>query len=257
MTPDVRILLLGGTTEASQIVSVLEPDPRITLTLSLAGRTVAPRMSSARVRIGGFGGVAGLVAYLQGEQIALLVDATHPFAAVMPFHAAQACRLADVPLLKVYRPPWFAVAGDRWIRVPDLRSAAETLQRIGARRVLLTTGRTELDPFRGVPRMTFVVRSIEAADLRDFVRATAVLDRGPFDLASERALLVEHAIDVLVTKNSGGSAAAPKLQAARELGISVVMVERPPIPAVTRLERVDQAVAWINRFVSPTDTSVA
>ena len=139
--------------------------------------------------------------------------------------------------------------------MPNLDAAATTLVASGARRVLLTTGRQELDPFRPLRGMVFVVRSIEPPDLTGFEAATALLARGPFGLDDERALLREHAIDTLVTKNSGGSATAAKLEAARELGVAVVMVERPPIPAVARVDSVAAAVAWISARLRPTGTS--
>ena len=245
MPTERRILLLGGTTEASELAARLSSDPHMWVTMSLAGRTVAPRTSVAQLRVGGFGGVAGLVAYLRDERIDVLVDATHPFAATMPFHAAAACAETGVGLLKLYRPAWHATDGDRWHSVASLAAAACALEQIGARRVLLTTGRTELDPFRRLSGMEFLVRSIEAPDLRGFASAQAVLDRGPFELEAERALLVDNAIDTLVSKNSGGRAAVAKLHAARELGVPVVMVERPPMPDFPRVETVDEAERWI------------
>jgi precorrin-6A/cobalt-precorrin-6A reductase len=250
----MRILLLGGTTEASSLASRLGQDPRIDLTLSLVGLTQRLPVTTARVRTGGFGGTTGLVAYLQRAAVDVVLDATHPFAAVMPFHAAEACGSLGIPLLKVYRPGWQAVEGDRWVSVADLEGAAAALVARHARRVFLTTGRQELEPFRNL-HVTFVVRSIEPPDLTGFESATALLMRGPFDVEGERAILRQHAIDTLVTKNSGGTAAAAKLQAARELGLQVIIVQRPPIPRVPLAETVAEALAWIDERVSRRGTS--
>jgi precorrin-6A/cobalt-precorrin-6A reductase len=251
-----RVLLLGGTTEASALAEELTQDPRVDLTVSLAGRTAQPRIvRHGQLRSGGFGGAVGLAAYLEREGIDLVVDATHPFAAVMPFNAAEACRRSGVPLVKLCRPAWTPVPGDRWTGVPDLDAAASTLVVGGARRVFLTTGRQELDPFRALRGIVFLVRSIEPPDLTGFESATALLARGPFAVDAERTLLREYSIDTLVTKNSGGSATSAKLEAARELGIAVVMVERPSRPAVACVDSVAAAVRWATERLSRMGTS--
>ncbi len=250
-----RILLLGGTSEASDLATRLGQDQRFDLTLSLVGLTRRPSVAGCQVRIGGFGGTPGLIDYLERESIDLVVDATHPFAAVMPFHAADACAASGTPLLKVYRSGWQLVDGDRWVNVTDLEAAAGALVTHHAKRVLLTTGRQELEPFRGLRGIAFVVRSIEPPNLDGFESATPLLMRGPFDLDTERALLRGHTIDTLVTKNSGGTAAAAKLQAARELGVRVIMVQRPPIPRVPVVESAAEARAWIDDWLSRRGTS--
>jgi precorrin-6A/cobalt-precorrin-6A reductase len=155
----------------------------------------------------------------------------------------------------VYRAGWRSVDGDRWVSVADLQSAAVALVTHHAKRVFLTTGRQELDPFRGLQGMTFVVRSIEPPDLDGFASATALQMRGPFELEGERAILRQFAIDTLVTKNSGGAAAAPKLEAARQLGVRVIMVQRPPTPDVPLVEGVAEALAWIEKWLSRRGTS--
>jgi len=238
------------------VASQLAQNECLDLTVSLVGLTHRPVVAGARLRIGGFGGTTGLTDYLEHEAIDLVVDATHPFAAVMPFHAADACAARGTPLLKVYRAGWQTVAGDRWVSVADLHAAARALVAHTAKRVFLTTGRKELEPFRTLRGMTFVVRSIEPPDLGGFESATAVLMRGPFDLDAERTLLRNHAIDTLVTKNSGGSAAAAKLQAARELGVQVIVVQRPPIPRVPLVESVAEALAWIDDWLTRQGTNV-
>ena len=252
-----RVLLLGGTTEATELARELAKDQRIDVILSLAGRTSRPVVGTSQLRTGGFGGAEGLATYLEKEAIDFLVDATHPFAAVMPFSAAAACLQLGVPLLKICRPAWAPTAGDRWTHVSDLNAAAATLVACGARRVLLTTGRQDLEPFRGLRGIAFCVRSIEPPDLRGFEVATAVLARGPFELDAERALLTERSIDALVSKNSGGAATAAKLEAARELGVHVVMVRRPAAPEVPLVDNVPEALRWISVQLSRVGTSVA
>jgi precorrin-6A/cobalt-precorrin-6A reductase len=252
-----RLLLLAGSTEARELAEALLVDPGIQLIVSLAGRTSRPASGYGEVRTGGFGGREGLARYLHSQQIALVVDATHPFAATMPVHAADACARAGIPLLKLTRPAWTAVAGDRWTEVDTLQEGAALLVERGARRVLLTTGRQELDPFRHLCGPTFFVRSIEPPDLHGFQKAQTVLARGPFDVDGELALLRALSIDVLVTKNSGGHATAAKLEAARVLGVEVVMVRRPPLPPVMLVESVGDGRRWISDQLARLDTSEA
>ena len=201
--------------------------------------------------MGGFGGTAGLAAFLRDEGVDVLVDATHPFAAVMRWHAADAAAEVGVPRLRLERPPWVAVAGDRWVRVPDLAGAAAAVTAGGFRRVLLTTGRTELAPFAACPGVRVVVRSIEPPDPQPLADAEVVLDRGPFTVEGERSLMAGRGIDAVVTKDSGGSATAAKLVAARELGLPVVVVDRPPSPGGPTAATVGEALAWVVAQLPP------
>jgi precorrin-6A/cobalt-precorrin-6A reductase len=209
---------------------------------SLAGRTSTPLLPPGEVRVGGFGGVEGLVAFLREREIGAVVDATHPFAAIMTGHAVAAAAETGVPLLVLRRPGWTPEAGDDWRRVPDLASAATLLPRLG-HRIFLTTGRQSVAAFAGVDGCWFLSRSVEPPAPPMPRRVEVVLDRGPFTLESERRLLREHGIDVLVTKDSGGP--APKLAAARELGLPVVVVDRPPMPPAHTAGEVGEALAWV------------
>jgi precorrin-6A/cobalt-precorrin-6A reductase len=240
-----RLLVLGGTTEANALVAELVGDAGIEVTTSLAGRTRRPRVPHGQLRVGGFGGVVGLVRHLQEHGTDAVVDALHPFAATMPFHAAAACVETGTPLLRLRRAAWAPGPGDRWDHVADLTAAAGLLRARGARRVLLTTGRQELDPFRPLDAVRFVVRSIEPADLGGFSDAVAVEERPPFTVAGELELMRHHRVDTVVSKNSGGTATAAKLEAARRLGLGVVMVRRPPLPAADSVATVAEAVAWV------------
>ncbi|OLT02828.1 cobalt-precorrin-6A reductase [Pseudonocardia sp. CNS-004] len=220
----MRVLVLGGTTEGRLLAGELVADHEVTV--SLAGRVRSPLPLPGEVRVGGFGGVDGLAAWLRGHGTDAVVDATHPFASTMTAHAAAACAVTGVPLLRLQRPAWTPVPGDCWETVPDLPAAADLAAALGDR-IFLTTGRSGLAVFAPVDRW-FLVRSVDPPEPPVPARMQVLLDRGPFTLDGERALLREHRIDVLVTKNSGGPAL--KLAAARELGVPVVMVQRPALP---------------------------
>lgn len=204
-----------------------------------------PVLPPGETRIGGFGGPRGLADWVRDHGVTHLVDATHPFAERMSFHAAEASVVAGVPLLALRRPAWQPVPGDTWHRVPDLRAAAELLPDLGSR-AFLTTGRMGLAAFAGLDRMWFLVRSVDAPEPPMPVRTEVLLARGPFGLEDERELLRTHRIDVLVTKDSGGSATAPKLTAARESGIPVLVIDRPVVPeGVPEASSVPEALNWL------------
>jgi precorrin-6A/cobalt-precorrin-6A reductase len=250
------VLILGGTTEAADLARRLDA-AGWPVTTSLAGRTSRPAPLPGAVRVGGFGGVVGLAAHLRSEPVDAVVDATHPFAAQMPHHAAAACAQVGVPRLRLVRPGWTAVAGDRWVRVPDLAAAAEALVDARSRRVFLTTGRQELAPFARLEDVWFLVRSIDRPDTMPLARATVVLDRGPFVVEAEQALMAQHAVDTLVTKDSGGASIAQELAAARALGLPVVVVDRPPSPDGTEVTTVAEAMAWLASVAATPRSSVA
>lgn len=245
----MRILILGGTGEASALVrgllvrGLLAAERPCAVTLSLAGRTSQPKAEPVPTRIGGFGGAEGLAAWLAQDRTDLVVDATHPFAARMSANAAEACARTGTPLLAIRRPAWSPVAGDRWTEVPDMATAARALGP-APRRVFLTIGRQEVGAFAAAPQHDYVVRAIEGIDLA-VPRLTAIQARGPFDEAAEAAFLAGSAIEILVSKNSGGGATYGKIAAARALGLAVVMVARPEKPDVPSVPDAGGALAWI------------
>ncbi|MEE1787341.1 cobalt-precorrin-6A reductase [Streptomyces sp. SP17BM10] len=240
-----HVLILGGTTEGRALAGELAGHPDLRVTSSLAGRVARPRLPAGEVRVGGFGGPDGLAAWLRAERVAAVVDATHPFAAGMSRNAAVAAAATGVPLLALRRPGWSPVDGDRWHPVPSLAAAAEALPALG-RRVFLTTGRQGIATFAHLDGLHFTARSVDPPEPPLPSSLDILLDRGPFTLEGERELLREHRIDVLVTKDSGGAATAPKLTAARELGLPVVVVERPPLPdGVPVAPDVPGAVRWL------------
>ncbi|HEX4557312.1 MAG TPA: cobalt-precorrin-6A reductase [Xanthobacteraceae bacterium] len=245
MARPLRVLILGGTTEARRLAERLAPHRELDVRLSLAGRTSNPVPHAVPLRVGGFGGADGLAAYLKDERIDRLVDATHPYAAQMSANAAQAARLARVPLLALRRAAWQPATGDRWREVDDARAAAQALGD-APRRVFLALGRNEIAPFAGAPQHFYLVRSVDAVEPPLAVpRAVYIRARGPFREEDDRALLATHEIDVVVAKNSGGPAAYGKIAAARLLGIAVMLLRRPALPEVRAVDNVDDAVAWL------------
>ncbi|GBQ49943.1 cobalt-precorrin-6A reductase [Komagataeibacter europaeus] len=245
----MRVLVLGGTTEARELYGLLEQaGARFDATVSLAGATRAPVLPRLAVRIGGFGGVDGLRDWLVAHRTDAVIDATHPFAVRMSANAAQACTQAGVALLRVERPGWTPVAGDRWIRVADMEAAARALGST-PRRVLLTVGRKDLLPFHHAGAHDWLLRSVDRPDASLLPPGARVLQaRGPFDVAAEDALLRDERIDVIVTKNSGGTATYAKLAAARAGGVPVIMVDRPPVAAAPTVADAVGAMAWLERL---------
>jgi precorrin-6A/cobalt-precorrin-6A reductase len=241
----VRILILGGTGEARELAAGLTA-AGTSVVSSLAGRVRQPRLPAGEVRIGGFGGAAGLAGYLRAEAITGIVDATHPFASAISANAAEAAAEAGLPLLVLRRPPW--PADPCWQTVPDIAAAAAAVRRWPGESVFLTTGRRDLGAFAADGRHRFLVRAVDPPDPGGPVppRMTLLLGRGPYTPEGESALMREHAVGLLVTKNSGGPMTAAKLRAARELGVRVVVVERPPLPpGSTTAATVDEALAWV------------
>lgn len=240
-----NLLILGGTGEAAALSHRLIDTPGVAVTVSLAGRTRAPRALPGRVRHGGFGGVAGLTRYLEEQRVDFVIDATHPYAARISDNAAAACAARGVARLRLDRPPWVAQRGDRWLRVPDAAGAAAILPEIG-RRIFLTIGRQDLAPFAALTDLWFLVRSVDPPEAPlPLASYTLVLARGPFGQEAEVALLREHAVAALVSKNSGGTATYGKIAAARQLGVPVVMIDRPEAPRGECVAGVDEALAWL------------
>jgi precorrin-6A/cobalt-precorrin-6A reductase len=239
-----RVLVLGGTTEASRLARALA-EIGADAVFSYAGRTAAPVAQPLPMRIGGFGGVEGLAAFLRAERIGAVIDATHPFAAQMSRHAIEACAATGVPLAALERECWQAGPGDRWTHVPDITGAVAALPEAPSR-VFLAIGRQNLEAFAARPDHMYLLRLVDPPATLPLPHAAVVIDRGPFDLAGDTALLRDHAITHVVAKNAGGAGAEAKLGAARALGLPVIMIDRPETPARRLCRSVAEALAWLH-----------
>ena len=237
-----KVLILGGTAEAAALARAL--DGQAEVISSLAGRAGLPDLPGS-VRVGGFGGAEGLAAYLKDAAIDRVIDATHPFAARISAHAEAACRKLGIARLVLERPRWPRLPEDRWHLVDSVAEAAALLPRLG-RRAFITVGAGEVAGFASVRGVWLLVRLLkdEVLPLADYLVVTG---RPPFSEATERDLMRQNAVEVLVTKDSGGEATHGKIAAARSLGIPVVMIRRPPPPPGEAVDSVTAAVAWLNR----------
>lgn len=238
-----RILLLAGTSEARALAARLAANPACDAVASLAGRTSAPMTLALPTRVGGFGGVEGLKRYLLDARITHVIDATHPFAAQISANAQAACAALGLPLIGYAREPWGAAPGDKWIEVADNADAAKALGE-APRRVFLTIGRQGVADFRAAPRHHYLLRVIERPEADDLPPSCEVISaRGPFALEDEISLMREKRIDIVVSKNSGGALTYAKIDAARALGLPVVMIQPPARVGVTLLHDIDAVMA--------------
>jgi precorrin-6A/cobalt-precorrin-6A reductase len=243
-----RVLILGGTAEARRLAERLVSRSGLEVMVSLAGRTAQAAVQPAPVRIGGFGGPEGLATFLVARRFDALIDATHPYAAVISANAVHAAAACGVRFLALKRAGWTAIAGDRWTEVDDVRAAVNALGP-APRRVFVAIGRKELGVFVEAPQHRYLIRSVDPVDPPIRVPdVTYVLGRGPFGEPDDRALLMTHGVEILVTKNSGGSATYGKIAAARTLGLPVIMLRRPKLAdsAGASVETIDDAVAWLD-----------
>ncbi|GAC1326155.1 MAG: cobalt-precorrin-6A reductase [Thermoleophilaceae bacterium] len=244
-----RILILGGTAEARALAQELD-NAGFPVVSSLAGRVRRPRLPVGEVRIGGFGGPEALATWLTEHAIAAAVDATHPFAERISASAVRASALAGVPLLRLERPGWTAGEGDRWQWVDDLPLAAAAIRELGGARVLLTSGRQGLAAFAGDDLSWFLIRCVDPPALPLPPRNQVLLERGPYTVEGELALVDAHRIEVIVTKDSGGPLTEAKLEAARVRGLPVVIVRRPPRQDILAVRTVAEAAAWARGHAS-------
>ncbi|XAZ20368.1 cobalt-precorrin-6A reductase (plasmid) [Sinorhizobium sp. B11] len=246
-----RMLILGGTSEARRLAAALAPREDLDILLSLAGRTEAPAQQPVPVHVGGFGGAEGLATFLTEGGYDLLIDATHPFAERISANATAAAERTGIPALALVRPEWIPEPGDHWHIVADIPAAIAALGP-APRRVFLTTGRQGAHHAEIAPQHFYLVRSVDPVDpplaLAD---AEYLLDRGPFTLQGEIDLMRQYRIDAVVTKNSGGTAAYAKIEAARLLGLKVVVIARAPAAIMTSVETVEAALEAIDHLVSP------
>jgi precorrin-6A/cobalt-precorrin-6A reductase len=237
-----RTLILGGTTDASALARALAGTDSV---LSYAGRVESPRAQPIPTRTGGFGGAEGLARFLTEGGFTRLVDATHPFAAQMSRNAVLAAERAGIPLIALEREAWAASAGDCWTHVPDIAAAALALPEAPAR-VFLAIGRMHLDQFASAPQHHYLLRLVDQPEALPLPDAHAIVARGPFGLADDLALLKDHRITHVVAKNAGGDGARAKIDAARALGLPVIMIDRPALPYRPIARGVDEVLAWLH-----------
>ncbi|WP_037303415.1 cobalt-precorrin-6A reductase [Amycolatopsis orientalis] len=239
----MTLLILGGTGEARELATELVARGEHVVS-SLAGRVARPKLPDGEVRVGGFGGPEGLARWLTENDVDALIDATHPFAERIGANAAEAARMTGTPLLRLARPGWTEEPGDNWHWADDLGHAARLLPDLGER-VFLTSGRQGLAAFAGLDDLWFLIRCVDPPEVPLPRRHEVLLDRGPYTVEKERALMERHGIEVLVTKDSGGAMTAAKLTAAREIGLPVVVVRRPPRPGTASVTTVRDALTWL------------
>jgi precorrin-6A/cobalt-precorrin-6A reductase len=245
-----RLLIVGGTGDAVALATQVISLPGVEVITTLAGRTLAPKEIAGNVRIGGFGGEVGLVAYLQTENIDFIIDATHPFAAQISWHVAGAATKVGIPRAMLIRPAWRRSPEDTWIEVESIKAAVQAIP-ASAERIFVTIGRQQLAPFAVLTDRWCLMRSIDPPDPSILLPpGKLLLDRGPFSLARERELLREYRIQAIISKNSGGDATYAKIIAARELGLPVVMVQRPIVPDGEMVTDVVGAIAWLIKIAA-------
>jgi len=243
-----RILILGGTSEANHLAARLAVRADLTVISSLAGRVSRPRLPEGLVRVGGFGGVAGLISYLAEEEIGVVIDATHPYASKISGNAESACRELNLLLLALERPPWKPQAQDCWRPVPEMQAAASLANRKG-NRVFLSVGRQELGAFSDCNDAWFLVRAIDEPKDRLPLNSRLILERGPFHLEDELELLRSESINLIVSKNSGGAATYSKIEAASALRIPVVMIDRPSKHTIATIAQPDEVLRRLDQFL--------
>jgi precorrin-6A/cobalt-precorrin-6A reductase len=240
----MRALLLGGTGDANALADALVR-ARVDAIYSYAGRTQIPLAHALPTRTGGFGGASGLADYIRQERITHVIDATHPFAAAMSRHAVEACAATNIPLIALERAPWTREAGDNWIDVADIKAAVAALPDAPAR-VFLAIGRQHIAPFAAKPQHIYTLRFVDEPEgAPPLPNAEVIVSRGPFTAEGDRELMALRRIAILVARNSGGSGARAKIDAARELGIPVIMIARPVLPERPRVESIEEVMAWL------------
>jgi precorrin-6A/cobalt-precorrin-6A reductase len=240
----MRALILGGTGDANRLAEAFVRE-KIDAIYSYAGRTQIPLPHALPTRIGGFGGMEGLADFIRREHITHVIDATHPFAAEMSRHAVDACAATHVPLIALERAPWSRAASDNWIEVSDVNAAVAALPEKAAR-VFLAIGRQHIAPFAARPEHAYTLRFVDAPDGDlPLPCAEVIVSRGPFTIDGDRELLRGRGIEFVVARNSGGAGARAKIDAARELGLPVIMIARPALPERPRAESVEAVLAWL------------
>jgi len=238
-----RTLILGGTSDASQLAAEIAR-AGFDAVYSYGGRTRAPAEQPLPTRIGGFGGVSGLADYMRREGITHVIDATHPFAAEMSRNAVAACAETGTPLIAIERSPWVKTPGDNWIEVGDVNAAVAALPELPAK-VFLAIGRQHIAPFATKSQHAYTLRFVDPPEAPLPFAADVIVSRGPFTLDGELEMLRTRGVMWIVARNSGGDGARAKIDAARTLGLPVIMIARPELPERQRVESVAEIMQWL------------
>lgn len=239
-----KLLVLGGSQEARELTERVIQIPHLEVIVSLAGRTCQPSIKGAKIVTGGFGGVNGLIAYLQREKIDFVVDATHPFATQISQQVKIATSRLNIPQVTLTRGDWSPTTGDNWYEVDNYQRAAEIIPELGKKRIFLTIGRQQLTEFAHLSSFWFLMRMIETpTNPTKLPPGEILLQRGPFTVVEERSLLEKHQIELIVSKNSGGKSTVAKVIAARQLKLPIVMIKRPQ--QGEHLSQVESVIAWL------------
>jgi precorrin-6A/cobalt-precorrin-6A reductase len=240
----MRALILGGTGDANKLADRFAR-ANVDALYSYAGRTQIPLGHALPTRVGGFGGASGLADFIRQERITHVIDATHPFAAEMSRHAVEACATSEIPLLALERAPWTRAPDDRWIEVGSIDAAVDALPQARAR-VFLAIGRQHLAPFAAKPQHAYTLRFVDPLEgPLPLPETEIIVSRGPFTVESDLELMRIRNIAWVVARNSGGDGARAKIDAARALGLPVIMIARPALPERPRVESVDEVLAWL------------
>ncbi|MGY3551695.1 precorrin-6A/cobalt-precorrin-6A reductase [Bradyrhizobium sp. USDA 4472] len=240
----IRALILGGIADANVLAAEIAR-VGIDAVYSYGGRTRVPADQPLPTRIGGFGGVSGLAGYIKRERITHVIDATHPFAAEMSRHAIEACAETGTPLIALERAPWSKTPGDIWIEASDVNAAAAALPEAPAN-VFLAIGRQHIAPFAASPQHAYTLRFVDPPEALLPFAADVIVSRGPFTLEGELEMLRTRGIAWIVARNSGGDGARAKIDAARRLGLPVIMISRPQLPERLRVESVAEVMQWLD-----------
>ena len=251
-----HLLILGGTTQATALARAVN-DAGIEAIFSYAGRVARPKKQPLPTRIGGFGGVSGLAGFIRENHISHVVDATHPFAVQMSRNAVEATNVTHTPLIALTRPKWTAQSGDQWHHVSDIAQAVDALGGAG-QNVMLAIGRMHLDAFAAQPQHHYLLRLVDApTDQVPLPNHTTIVDQGPFAVEDDIALMRAHSIQLVVAKNAGGSGARAKIDAARALGIPILMIDRPAIPARSEVATPREIFEWLDHSGTDSGTDEA
>jgi precorrin-6A/cobalt-precorrin-6A reductase len=238
-----RALILGGTADASLLAAAIAR-AGLDAVYSYGGRTRMPADQPLPTRIGGFGGVKGLAEYIRRDGITHVIDATHPFAAEISSNAVEACADTGTPLIALERAPWARGPGDNWLEVADINAAAAALPEAPAN-VFLAIGRQHIAPFARKPQHTYTLRFVDPPEAPLPFAADVIVSRGPFTLDGELEMMRARRIACIVARNSGGDGARAKIDAARRLGLPVIMISRPRLPERLRVESIAAVMQWL------------